>query len=519
MHISNIKINTKDSPVYSSKEVLQNKENETILYSNALEAANSLNFENAFYYYKKLLEINPYHKQTFFDLGAINSFLGNVEESIKYAKLLIEIDHSYNNITIHLANTYSNLGYHNESINLFKEELNRNPHNLTAWSDFFLSLNYIELSLQDRIHFRNEFSKLLKTPTNYSGFNNQKIKIGYVSSDFRNHAVAYFIKGLITKHNNSKFDIYYYHLSPIQDEITNSFIKSGRFKECSNLSNDEILQEIRKDEIDILIDLNGFTQSNRLEVFLEKPACIQITWLGFLNSLGIPSIEYKISDSNLIENSFEDYYSEKIIKLDNSLVYDPPESYPPISNLPFTYNGFITFGYFNNLKKLNKDVLDAWSIIFKSHKNCKLLIIKSKYNKLNNIITTYLNSKGFYNIEFRDESSLYDLMKIISLVDIALDPFPHTGGATTAHSLWMGVPVLTIQGKLEFERISSSILRNLQLDSFICENTEEYIQKGMSLRIEELKEIRLNIRSKFPDSNDAIKDLESKLVSLYTLHH
>jgi predicted O-linked N-acetylglucosamine transferase (SPINDLY family) len=168
---------------------------------------------------------------------------------------------------------------------------------------------------------------------------------------------------------------------------------------------------------------------------------------------------------------------------------------------------------------LNKDVLDAWSIIFKSHKNCKLLIIKSKYNKLNNIITTYLNSKGFYNIEFRDESSLYDLMKIISLVDIALDPFPHTGGATTAHSLWMGVPVLTIQGKLEFERISSSILRNLQLDSFICENTEEYIQKGMSLRIEELKEIRLNIRSKFPDSNDAIKDLESKLVSLYTLHH
>ena len=511
----NTNSNSKDLSLSAFDGLLEYKETEDALYSSALIKANSGEFSKSFYYYEKLLKLNPTHKQALYDLGAIHSFLGNFENSINYGLKLANIDPTYKGILIHIANTYSNLGYHKDAMNFYKRELEQNPINLTAWSDFFLSLNYINLPIDERISLRNKFTEILKISNNHHSYSNTKIKIGYLSSDFRNHAVAYFIKGLITKHDKTKFDIYYYSISPIKDEITDVFIESGEFKDCHNLSVNQIIDVIQQDNIDILIDLNGFTQSNKIEVFLEKPSPIQITWLGFLNSMGIPTIEYKISDDNLIDFEFEDYYSEKIIKLKNSLVYDPPKSYPPLSNLPFEYNNYITFGYFNNLRKLNTEVLDSWINIFNGNENCKLLLIKSKFNHLNNNIITYLNERGFHNIEFKDESNLYDLMKCISLVDIALDAFPHSGGATTAHTLWMGVPVLTIQGNLEFERISSSISRTLGLDSFVCKNVDEYIQRGRNISEENLKDIRFDLRGKFPKYSDTIQDLEKKLITIY----
>lgn len=511
----NTNSNNQDLALSAFEELLEFKESENVLYSCALLTANSGDFNKSFYYYEKLLKHNPTHKQALYDLGAINSFLGNSEDSINYGIQLANIDPTYKDILVHLANTYSNLGHHREALNFYKRELEQNPNNLTAWSDFFLSLNYIDLSIDERIYLRNKFSQTLKVSKNQYSFNNKKIKIGYVSSDFRNHAVAYFIKGLITKHDKSKFDIYFYSTSSIKDDITNIFIESGEFKDCFNLSSNEIIDLIQNDNIDILIDLNGFTQSNKIEVFLEKPSLIQITWLGFLNSMGIPAIEYKISDNNLIDHEFEKYYSEKIIKLKNSLVYDPPLSYPSVSNPPFTYNNYITFGYFNNLRKLNSDVLDSWIKIFNGNQNCKLLLTRSKFNHLNDNIIRYLNERGFYNIELKDESNLYDLMKYISLVDIALDAFPHSGGATTAHTLWMGVPVLTIEGNLEFERISSSISKTIGLDSFVCKNVDEYVQRGTTISVDYLKEIRFSLRNKFPKYNETIQDLENNLISIY----
>ena len=514
---SSITSDNQESALSALEELSQIKESDDLFYSCGLISANLGNFQKSFYYYNKVLELNPSHKQSLFDLGALNFYTGDWDHSIKFGEELISLDPTYNNILIHVANTYSYLGNYDTSINYFKKALDYNPYNLTAWSDLFLSLNYINIDLDERISLRNKFALLLSNSANNQIHikRNHKIKIGYVSSDFRNHAVSYFIKGLITKHNKEKFDVYFYSLSPIQDDITEVFKNNGNFLDCSKTNTESLVQIIKDNDIDILIDLNGFTQSNRLEVFLNNAAPIQITWLGFLNSLGIPSIKYKISDKNLIESEYESYYSEDIIKLQNSLVYDPPSKYPNITEIPYDKNGFITFGYFNNIRKLNTHVLDIWIEIFKNHNDCKLIMIKSKHSKSNEHFVSYLNSHGFFNIEFKDESSLYTLMENINEVDIALDAFPHSGGATTAHCLWMGVPVLTIEGKLEFERISSSISKVVGLDNFICKDEQDYIQRGSLVDIDQLRYIRSDLRNRFPNAETVIQELESKLSDIY----
>lgn len=508
-----------DLALKATEDLLQIYESEDLLYNSGLLSANLGDFQRALYYYQRLLNANSNHKQALFDLGALYSHLGDLDKSIEYAQNLIKIDPNYNNIQMHLANAYSNAGNHKKASEFYQLALKDNPYNLSVWSDLFLSLNYTNVSIDDRITIRNEFTKLLKTDSNQLINNkNTKIRLGYISSDFRNHAVAYFTKGLITKHDSNIFDIYFYSLSHINDEITEEFKNTGVFKNCCDLSDIELINVISEDKIDILIDLNGFSQPNRIQIFFQNIAPIQITWLGFLNTLGIPTINYKISDIHLIDDEVEDYYTEDIIKLNNSLVYDPPSEFPEISQLPYDNNGFVTFGFFNNTRKLHTNVCDKWIEIFKKHEACKLRIIKNKYEKYNQNLKSYFNSKGFTNIEFIEESSMYEFMKNISSVDIALDPFPHSGGATTAHCLWMGVPVLTIEGKLEFERISSSILKTVGLEMFVCKNQDEYVEKGSSLDFNTIRDIRFNLRSRFPKYSEVVEQLESELISIYKVH-
>jgi len=516
---NNITPNNQNEALSALEELLLYKETVELLYSCGLISANLGNFNKSLHYYTKVLEINPNHKQTLFDLGALNSHIGDFDNSIHYANRLIEIDPEYNNILMHLANMHSNMGNHNLSIENFKKALQINPYNLNLWGDLFLSLNYINLSIEERILIRNKFSELLPHVKHNSIIKKtNKIKLGYISSDFRNHAVSYFTKGLITKHSKDKFEVFFYSVSGIEDDITEQFKSNGKYQNCSKMNTEELNNLIKHDGIDILIDLNGFTQSNRIEVFLQTPSPIQITWLGFLNSLGIPQIQYKITDKNLVDENLENYYSEKLISLKNSLIYDPPIKYPDISELPYYKNGYVTFGFFNNTKKLNTNVFDTWLEIFKNHKNCKLMIIRSKYEKYNDFIKSYFSSKGFYDIEFKDEVGLYQLMDYMGQVDVALDPFPHSGGATTGHCLWMGVPVLTLEGDLEFERISSAILKNVGLNDFVSNEQLEYTQKGSHLNFDRLQDIRMNIRKRFPDPTRVIKDLEDKLILIYDSH-
>lgn len=199
-------------------------------------------------------------------------------------------------------------------------------------------------------------------------------------------------------------------------------------------------------------------------------------------------------------------------------MYDPPNNCPHISPSPYEINGYFTFGFFNNFRKLNDDVLDTWVSIMLSHKNCKFVVMKSDFQEQIEYVISYLNQRGFDNIEVLNNVDIREFMECIGYVDVCLDPFYHVGGVTTAHSLWMGVPILTLEGNLESERISSALLKNVGLDSFIAKSKDEYILKGIEIPIHKLKDIRNNIRHMFPKREDVLNELEMAFTTIYNQH-
>jgi predicted O-linked N-acetylglucosamine transferase (SPINDLY family) len=499
------------------EEVLTLEINPNLYFYAGLLSANLGFLDKSLYFYKESLKYDSNNKKALFDLGAILFYKGKYDEGIYYGERLLELDKYYDNICLHLANSYSQIGMSSKANELYKMILQENPKNFQVWSDFLLSLNYSKLSIEQRKEIYNVFKLSIEESVIRPNINpKDKIRIGYVSSDLRNHAVSYFYKGLITKHNKNNFDVYFYSTITFEDDITEVYKKDSIFRKI--IDSETLYNQIKEDDIDILVDLNGFTTGNSIPLFLRNPAPIQISWIGFLNTLSLDSIPYKITDKNLIDESVLDYYSEELIILDNCLVYDPPFDLPEISDSPYLENGFITFGYFNNVRKLSKEIIEFWSEILLHHTNSKLIIIGNPNSKQIIDSTKILNSKGFFNIEIYNECDISEYMNILSKVDVAIDSFPHVGGVTTAHCLWMGVPVLTLQGKIEFERISSALLKNVGLDWFVSENITEYINKGKSLDMNYISKMRKTLREKFPSHTSVINQLEEAYTSIYKRH-
>tara|TARA_Y100000816_G_C26101708_1_gene584104 strand:- start:1177 stop:2877 length:1701 start_codon:yes stop_codon:yes gene_type:complete len=314
---------------------------------------------------------------------------------------------------------------------------------------------------------------------------NNKIKIGFLSSDiFNKHSVTYFLKTVIANYNEEKFEIYLYNNNKEEDSSSNDFqnLVNKSFN-IYHLSDLDAVNHIREDNVDIIFDLMGITSSNRINLFKNRIAPIQISWLGYCNTTGIDEIDYIVSDNNLIKKNEVDLYSEKIIFLPNiwscHVGFDLPRiDTPP----PYIKNDYVTFGSFNNFNKININVIKTWSNILKKTKNSKL-ILKSSINIETSHLKKMFNEFGILNsIEFLDkETSFENHLKLYEKVDIALDTFPYNGVTTSFEAIWMGVPVLTMTGFNFNSRCGESINNNIGMNDLIAKNEEDYISKATSL--------------------------------------
>ncbi len=326
---------------------------------------------------------------------------------------------------------------------------------------------------------------------------NNKINIGFISSDIRSkHSVTYFLKSVLTSYNKEKFKIHLYHNHHLVDDDTVKEFNKYVFKYLyiSRLNDLEVINKIREDEIDIMIDLNGFSSNHRLPLFKNRLAPIQVLWCGYTNTTGLKEMDYLIVDKNLIKPQEENFYSEKIIYLPN--IWNCHCGYPLErlkNSMPSENNNFITFGCFNNFSKINDDVIEVWSSILKKIKNSKLLLktsvatskelYKKKFDK-HGVLESIIFSD--YNKNFIDHINEY------KKIDIALDTFPWNGVTTSFESIWMNVPVIVMEGYNFNSRCGYSINKNLKLHNLIAKNREEYINKAVSLAKD--KEMLLKLR-------------------------
>jgi protein O-GlcNAc transferase len=489
-------------------------DNIDLLYNSALLYADIGFFKSSISLYKKILELNPTHKDSLFDLAAVLFQSGKWEDAMQVSDELVKIDPHYKKISMHTANALSHMGRWEESMERYKVHIQSNNTGISDWSDMLLSMNYIEMKREDRFSHYEELFKSLQNPTpKVNKEVKDKINIGYVSSDFSNHAVSYFTKGVIPNHNKEKFNVIFYHNGFVKDDITQLFKEGGTLKKVLHLTDEQFFDEIVSDNIHVLVDLNGHTRNNRLQVFAMRPSPIQISWLGFLNTIGVPAIEHKIVHPQMkIDGK---YYTEKIHSVYDSLFYTPPNNSPEISEQPFKLNGYITYGCFNNPRKITDKTISVWDEILNINRTSKLKLLTTGDLDYDEIVRQKFSTENRKRISFENECSTIDFMKLISSVDLCLDPFPHSGGATTAHSLWMGVPVISLRGDTEFQNISSSILSDVGMNEFICKTIDEYVEKILNVDPLKLESIRKTIRDGFKkDPSKTVIGLESLYVKL-----
>ena len=323
--------------------------------------------------------------------------------------------------------------------------------------------------------------------------------MAFLSSDIKGkHSVAYFLKSVINFYDDKQFNIFLYNNHNVEDDTTKEFKdKIYKSSEIKSLKDVDVINRIRKDKIDIIIDLNGLSSDHRLVLFKNRLAPIQISWCGYTNTTGLNEMDFLIADKNLIKVEEEKHYSEKIIYMPDIWNCHPGyEKNRKFIPTPSIKKNFVTFGSLNNFRKINDEVIEVWSSILKKVKDSKLLlktsfqisseIYKEKFRKfgvLDSIIILPFKKK------FDDHLNVYEE------IDIALDTFPYTGVTTSLEAIWMNVPVVTMKGYNFTSRCGESINKNLKLEELIAENKQDYIKKSVNLAENKnyLNDIRKNI--------------------------
>lgn len=375
----------------------------------------------------------------------------------------------------------------------YREAIRCAPDLLNARNGLILSLNYresfnAENVLKESLLFGSILSK--KSNPKFKKWINikapQKLNIGFVSGDFKKHSVGYFFEGLIKNIDLKFFEIYAFPTQSIEDDLT-ARIKPF-FREWIPIfdkSDHEASHIIHQKGIHILIDLSGHTFNNRLPVFAYKPAPVQVTWLGLPSTTGVPEIDFIIGDPYALPEEYENHFTETVWRLPESyLCLTPPHENVEFGDLPASKNGFITFGSFNNLSKMNGKVVETWARILKLIPTAKLFL---KTEQLNNQKIRDSVYQQFLSYDIGDNRIFLTGLKDNRLehlneynqVDLALDTFPYPGVTTSAEALWMGVPVLTLKGNSFLSSTPTSITKNLGLDDWIANDIDEYINKAV----------------------------------------
>ena len=368
------------------------------------------------------------------------------------------------------------------------------------WSqqDFFKYGKFLNDNLRD---YPQE--KLVKL----SDKKNAKMKIGFLSADIKEaHSITYFLRTVLTNYDKKKVEIILFTNQIKEDQtteelsaLTDKTINVGRFNDI------KALNTIREQNLDIMIDLMGYTSRNRIELYKNRIAKKHVIWMGYCNTTGLNNMDYIITDPKLVLKDEKKHYSEEIIYLPEIWNCHSGFNFQRKENpAPLVKNDYFTFGSFNNPAKINEEVIDCWSNILKKIKGSKLVIkcANNKRTKLDRIEKLFEKNGVIDSVSFHTKKDkLKDHLDLYKEIDIALDTFPYNGVTTSFEAIWMGVPVLTMSGYNFNSRCGESINKNLNMENLIANNEEEYISRAIELSNN--KNEYLNLRKRI--FKDALK--------------
>lgn len=462
-------------------------------------------------HYEQALRLNPDCPETYYNLGNALVNRGQLDAAIQQYREALRLKTDYADAHNSLGHALKSQGRLDEALEEYRQALKINPYLARAHSNLLLSLQYMpginraQMFAEHQRWAEQHAAPLVAVTYRHGKYlaPERRLKVGYVSPDFCAHSVAFFIEPVIVSHDRAKFEVICYADVPRPDTVTEALQHAADgWRNIARMTDEQVAGLVRSDGIDILVDLAGHTARNRMCLFARKPAPLQVTYLGYPDTSGLPTMDYRITDFWADPQGQMDHlYVEELVRLPKSfLCYHPRGDSPEASTLPALGNGHVTFGSFNNRCKVNHEVVEAWSSILEKIPD-SILILKAR--ALADEETRQILRKMFVKhgvapnrIELFSPLPFVQHLQLYNRIDIGLDTFPYNGTTTTCEALWMGVPVIVLAGKHHASRVGVSLLWNVGIPDLIAKSTEDYVEKATQLAhdLEQVRDLRANLR-------------------------
>ena len=447
--------------------------------------------------FRKVLELDPGNADAHHGLGEYLMIQGNWTEAATHYRQDIAANPTRIDAHLNLGNVLAMQNEPEQAAASFRQVLAIDPGHADAHSNLLLTCNYLQQQQTDSLYresvrYDEQHARRLLPPD--LSFDNQRdvdkvLKIGYVSPDFRSHSVAHFIIRLLGSHDRNRFEIFCYASVAQPDGVTEILHKQAdHWRSIAGIPDDAVAEQIRRDGIDILVDLAGHTSGNRLPVFARKPAPVQVTWLGYPATTGLSAMDYRLTDAIADPpGEADELHTEKLVRLtDGFLCYQTDIEMSQQTSPPCIDRGYVTFGNFNTYTKTSPETLRTWAQVMARLPDARLVL---KSRALSDPGTRERCTALF--AEHGVAAERLDMLDWVlsrqahldtyAGIDIALDPFPYNGTTTTFEALHMGVPVMTLRGNQHAGRVGSSIMQHAGLAELIAESPDEYIDKVVAL--------------------------------------
>ena len=499
---------------------------------NALKELNRLN--DSLESYNQAIELNPNYANAFANRAEVLKKIGNKEKSIVDYQRAIELNPEIEYINGELLNAKMNLCIWNNYTSQVSELIHQIKKDKKVSSPFsLLSLLDEPLILKkaSEIYVNDKYASIKNQKLEFSKQRKSKVKVGYFSPDFRKHPIATLTSEIYELHDKDNFEIHAFYFGPDTNDEMNFRIREGvdYFHEISLLSNDDVVSFARGLEIDIAVDLTGFTELHRTAIFAMRVAPIQVSYIGFLGTMGSNFHDYILADLTIIPKNNRKYYSEKVAYLSNYQANDSKRIYPEIDikrkDIGLPESGFV-FCCFNNTYKITPEIFDSWARILNAVKGSVMLIYvdneAAKNNLKREILSRRVDSSRLF---FEGRLPFSEYLARYRLVDLFLDTYPYNAGTTASDALWMGLPVLTLSGNSFSSRMAASLLNAVNIPELITNSQSKYEAKAIELatnskKINSIKENLANKIDSTPlfDSVKFTKNLESLYFKMFERH-
>lgn len=453
------------------------------------------------YFARRAIELSPTSSQAFARLAQTKRANGQITEAIHFFEKALEMDpHSVSALT-DLGGCLWNLGRHDEAERLLLKAIDGAPEFIPAWNNLLLMSNYRLAERQQLLQRHRAFGQMIRrrcgeppdtadlaTAVRHDPL--KRIRVGFISADFRRHSVAYFLRASLESLDRRQFELFAYHAHRAEDEMTwelKPLFHVWRY--VFGMQDQALVELIQGDRIDILVDLSGHTAGARPLVIGRKPAPVIVHWLGYPNTTGLDCVDYRLTDIWADPDETDDAVScERLYRLQRPfLCYSPPTASPDVAPPPSVQSHVIRFGSFNSRAKLSDQCIEMWVEILNRVPN-SCLVLKSIFGtgdeESRSSLRRLFVARGIAEerievLKVRGQTA--DHLKTYEQVDVALDTFPYHGTTTTCEALWMGVPVVTLAGDRHAARVGVTILTSLGFDSLIAKTPEDYVEIAVAL--------------------------------------